>query len=952
MARRWLAGILAGAFLVAGAWGADAAKRVAMVVGNAAYQNADPLANSINDAKDVAAALKRLGFDVTLVLDASLDDLLAGLDQFAAKLPGAEAALFYYSGHGMQIDGTNFLLPVDIEVSSARSIRYGAIDVAEVVQEMEREAEVSIVVLDACRDNPFLAKLSCTSGTRSLAADRGLAPIRSSGSGTIIAYAAEPGAVASDGTGDHSPYTGALLSNIEEPNVEVGLVFRRVAGSVVEATEGRQHPELLVRLTREYYLRTEAHEPAGPSPLMRSTGEEGFGEAPPPPTSGVLAVTPVASAPEEPAPPPAEPPPPAAEKRPYPEIASRLDVSEPPYVPRETWEPKPWSDVVEAEPNGTYGTATPVELKTRVKLTIAPRGDADWFYFTAASRGELHATVDETPEEIDVVVRLYDADRNVVANWQGAPRPGGALDAVIDIPDAGTYWLEVRDGSDNGETVTPIELALDFIPNEDGYEPNGSVKDAKLIALDGSHRLNILPRGDADWFRVVVDWPGEWSVTATDVPDALDIAMRLHNADFQVVANWVTAPRPGEVTDAVFDIKTPGVYFLEVRDGNDDKRSPEAFTLETSFVRSPDLYEPNDSFGTAAEIPPTGEHVVTIFPRGDADWLSVDVADPGQLSIETTEAPENLDPAFRVFNADKTVIVNWVTAPRPGGDTVGFADLAEPGRYYIELRDGNDSDGSVSPFKLTTRFTPTPDQYEPNNSMGYATELRPGGEIAFNILPRGDADWFRVTVDDPGELAIKIDEGPENLDLHFRVFDANRKVLVNWVAPYSKGGLTEGFADLPEPGSYFIEVRDGNDDARSVKHATLATVFTPTVASLEPNNSFGAATPVPLEGETLAHILPRGDADWHAVYAPGPGRLDVTIDEVPENLNVAFRVFNADQQVVANWITAPREGGVTTGAVDLPAAGWYRLEFRDGNDDQRSPLPFRIRREFTSTVPQ
>jgi hypothetical protein len=214
------------------------------------------------------------------------------------------------------------------------------------------------------------------------------------------------------------------------------------------------------------------------------------------------------------------------------------------------------------------------------------------------------------------------------------------------------------------------------------------------------------------------------------------------------------------------------------------------------------------------------------------------------------------------------------------------------------------------------------------------------------VLPRGDGDWFRISVDQPGELQVMIDEGPANLDLTYRVVNADLSELAHWVAAYRKGGLTEGAADLPRAGTYYLEVRDANNDERSIGPAVLKTLFTPTLGSKEPNNFFGEATPVEITGETTAHILPLGDGDWHVFYAPAGGELDVEIDEVPENLDVAFRVLDAERNEIQFWIAAPRPGGLTTGTVPLPRAGWYFMEIRDGSNDARSPAPFIIRRNF------
>src|SRR5262249_26742355 len=151
--------------------------------------------------------------------------------------------------------------------------------------------------------------------------------------------------------------------------------------------------------------------------------------------------------------------------------------------------------------------------------------------------------------------------------------------------------------------------------------------------------------------------------------------------------------------------------------------------------------------------------------------------------------------------------------------------------------------------------------YEPNDSAGRATPLRPGGSVAFAILPLGDADWFRLAIEQPGELAVSIDEGPKTLDLVVRVLDGDLRDLTGWIQPYAKGGLTEGFADLRTPGAYYLEVRDGGNDARSIEPATLRTRFAPSIAEGEPDDTFGSAAAEPLVGVSQRSILPVGDAD-------------------------------------------------------------------------------------------
>ena len=941
---------------VAACWAGPAAaqKRVALVVGNGAYVSTDPLPNPVNDARAVAGSLERLGFEVQLALDVTRDSVIDEFDRFAAALPGAEAAFFFYSGHGMQIDGSNYLLPVDIEATSARAVRRGSIDIAEVLRDMEASADTSVVVLDACRDNPFLKQLVAMPRTRSAAATRGLAVIKASSSGTVISYAAAAGQTASDGEGDNSPYTAALIKHIETPNLDIALMFRNVAADVFDTTGGEQRPEILSSLLRGFYMNP-AEAPSPVTAGMPSEPEAAYvaaADAPPAPVSiqRVPSVGASAAPGHDEQQPGSDPTPEGGlspdPKGPYADLVERLDLAKPPYRPPAPWTPPASQYFEAAEPNDTFGSATPVTANAEIGLAITPRGDADWVYFGVESGGVLSFVTDPQPAAIDLAIRLLDGDGTDRSGWVTTPRPGGVLEGWFDIARPGAYRLELRDGSNDAEAPEPMKLSLVFAPQEDAYEPNDTPSQAKTAAPDGAHRLNILPRGDADWFLFPLSSPGELNVLATAVPPELDVALRLLDYDQNDLSGWITAPRPGGDTDAVFAVKQPGLYFLEVRDGANDNRSSAAFTLETRFTPSPDSYEPNDSIGAASAIQPSGEAVATIFPRGDADWYSLEVDHPGELAIEAVEVPEAIDVAFRILNSDQRDLTGWIPAPRPGGDTVGAADLPRPGVYFLEVRDGSNDAGSVQPFKLVTRFTPAPDLYEPNDSPGYATTIPPTGSIAFNILPRGDADWFTVEVHEPGELAVTIDNGPENLDLHFRVLNADKADMTGWIAPYSMGGLTEGYADLAWPGAYFIEVRDGANDARSIRHAILSTRFTPTELSYEPNDTFGSATRVSLDGASPAHILPRGEADWHVFYAPGPGALDVTIDEVPEALDIAFRVLNADRADMTGWITAPRLGGVTTGTVTLPGAGWYWMEIRDGSNDARSPLPFRVTRYF------
>ena len=238
-----------------------AAPRAALVIGNASYAHAPALANPLNDAADVGAALERLGFKVTRLENAGYAELRRGLQEFALAASASEVAVVFYAGHGIEVDRRNFLVPVDARLASDQDVEFEAVPLELVSRAVERASGLRLVILDACRENPFAVSMQRAGATRSIG--RGLARVEPSGE-TLVAYAAKEGTVAADGAGRNSPYSEALLAQLEEPGLEVGLMFRRVRDAVLAVTGGRQEPFVYGSLSsRGVYL---AAKPA-PSPV-------------------------------------------------------------------------------------------------------------------------------------------------------------------------------------------------------------------------------------------------------------------------------------------------------------------------------------------------------------------------------------------------------------------------------------------------------------------------------------------------------------------------------------------------------------------------------------------------------------------------------------------------------------------------------------------------------------
>ena len=248
--------LIGAALLWAAAWmPAIAEKRVALVIGNAAYQNATPLRNPVNDANALSASLERLGFQVLLGTDLDLAGMRSLVRDFGVAARDADTGLFFYAGHGLQVAGRNYLLPVDASLETETDLDFSAVDSTLIQRQLERGPQTRLLFLDACRDNPFSTSLARSMGaTRSAnALGRGLARIEAAG-GSLIAFATDPGDVAADGEGQHSPFTQALLEHIETPGLEINVMLTRVRTDVFEATKNRQRPWTSSSLIGEVYL--------------------------------------------------------------------------------------------------------------------------------------------------------------------------------------------------------------------------------------------------------------------------------------------------------------------------------------------------------------------------------------------------------------------------------------------------------------------------------------------------------------------------------------------------------------------------------------------------------------------------------------------------------------------------------------------------------------------------
>jgi Caspase domain len=242
------------------------------VIGNSAYQHAAVLDNPKNDASDMAAAAEKLGFKVIKGLDLDKSGMDRTIRQFAEALKGASVGMFFYAGHGLQVSGRNYLVPIDAQLKTAEALDFEMVGLDVVQRTMENASETNVLFVDACRDNPLSRNLARAMGTRSVAIGRGLVD-QEAGSGTLISYSTQPGNVALDSTESrNSPYAAALAKHITTQGKDLPSMLVLVRRDVMAATGNRQVPWEHSALTAELMLAPPADAPPKPKASEKTDG--------------------------------------------------------------------------------------------------------------------------------------------------------------------------------------------------------------------------------------------------------------------------------------------------------------------------------------------------------------------------------------------------------------------------------------------------------------------------------------------------------------------------------------------------------------------------------------------------------------------------------------------------------------------------------------------------------
>jgi len=254
----WRLGLLVGVIgtVLTASPSAHAERRVALVIGNSAYVNANVLRNPRNDAADIAETLKKLGFEVDVGLDLDQRGFAQTIEKFGRDLDGADVGLFFYAGHALQINEKNYLVSTAAKLENEFLVSSETMELEPIIRLMESKSSINLIFLDACRNNPLADNLrrSLAATKRSGSLGRGLARIEATGRDTLIAFAAAPGQEAADGSDRNSPFTAALLRHLPQPGLEVSVMLKEVAADVRRDTRNNQRPQQLSDMTRTFYF--------------------------------------------------------------------------------------------------------------------------------------------------------------------------------------------------------------------------------------------------------------------------------------------------------------------------------------------------------------------------------------------------------------------------------------------------------------------------------------------------------------------------------------------------------------------------------------------------------------------------------------------------------------------------------------------------------------------------
>lgn len=476
----------------------------------------------------------------------------------------------------------------------------------------------------------------------------------------------------------------------------------------------------------------------------------------------------------------------------------------------------------ETEPNDTLGAAQTVSATSAVTGTIAPLRDTDWYAFDVERRGAIEVGFSTVPAGVAPAFRVHNAEGTTLTSWIYPRLVGSGTETqVIDLKDAGRYFIAVADDKHDSTSSSAYVLDLTYHPG-DRFEPNESFGTATPVSPDARLSATILPKGETDRFAFETDRRGSIEVEFTVVPAEIAPAFRMHDAEGTTLTSWIYPKLVDDGTETtIVDLKEAGVHHIAVADDKHDSRSWAPYTLHLR-MHPGDADEPNETLGTATHVEATSTRRASILPRGDTDCYTFEVERRGTVTVSFEGVPDGLGLSFRVHNAERTALTSWnAPAIRDARTEPVVVDLPSAGRYYVAVADDKHDTRSFETYTVRFEYD-SGDAHEPNQTMGAAAPLSVGTPVRGNILPKGDYDCYAFDIGAARTVEILLTRVPDTLTPSLRVHDANRTALTSWTTPAIRNGATEAWSvELKKPGRYFVLLASSKNAERSVSEYEL-----------------------------------------------------------------------------------------------------------------------------------
>ena len=739
---------------------ADTERRVALVVGNDDYEMLDDLNNAVRDARAVANTLTALGFETTLKVNAGERDIVRALRQYETKLDGGAVGLVYYAGHGVEVDGKNYLIPVDAEIEYEEDLESEALPTSKILNAMERARNrLNILILDACRDNPLPESMRSASGKRGLQFESVPSGVRE----IAILFSAAPGEAAQDGPpGGHGIFTGELLTALDQPGLTLEEVFHQVSKGVSRRTNGKQSPWQYNTMQDHFYFNAAEQAPRRTPVVLLTSSVDATIEQGGDPERFRIDIM---------------------EQAAFVEIytTGSLDTRGVLMMPTAdgTFEPRAEADgggdganfrISRILDSGTYyvdvhgvgssiGKYT-VHLSTEAIRTLAPSADEK-----TGQNGEYTSSLDvatnsrsgvdrfrifvrsETPYVKIHTTGNLNTELGPFETDDGTfyfPFPGGdgANFRVSEKLDAGTYYFKLRwrSRTDKGQYAVHLSAAK-FPPDHHGGEPHRATVLASSVE---SSVAGWIGQNDVDYLRFEVTKEAPWvnlSVSDAGHLDTTGLSIRLmgmtdNGSVEEVVRGDPAAAEARPHIARMSMLLDPGTYFVEL---DSDFRSPIG-----KYLLKLEAF--NMSLLTSS--------VDGILSSGEVDYFRIEVAAETPLTTIYTTGDLDTDGILMRPNADGTL--HEITTESYGGDYANFriSRRLDPGTYYVAVRSDVYEGGDYT-VHLNTKQIPKDDHGDYPMDATMLTSLSSGWTVGkdvdvFRIEVTEEAPW--VTIHKTGDL--------------------------------------------------------------------------------------------------------------------------------------------------------------------------------------------------------